>query len=338
MTASDSPLLDVQQLRTCFQTFDGSACVVDGIDFHVRRGETVGLVGESGCGKSVTAMSIMGLLKRPPADIRGTVGFEGRDLLSLSPDEMRKIRGGALSMIFQEPMTSLNPILSIGEQIAEAVRLHLGFDRRQAWAHAVEMLERVQIAEPRTRARQYPHNLSGGMRQRVMIAMALSCNPQLIFADEPTTALDVTIQAQIMHLMNALKKEMQTAVLLITHDLGVVAEMTSRVLVMYAGQIVEAAPVGPLFRDPRHPYTRGLLRSIPVIGRKAQTGRRLAEIQGMVPSPLNMPAGCRFQPRCSEAIDRCAVQAPPLLSIDSGRKVRCWLEEKSHDMQSGITG
>ncbi len=337
MSPTAAPLLDVKNLQIQFQTLAGKVRVVEGIDFWVYPGETLGLVGESGCGKSVTAMSILQLLRCPPAEIRGEVLFQGRNLLALKPDAMRRVRGKAISMVFQEPMTSLNPVLTIGEQIAEAVRLHLGMDHQRAWAHAVEMLRRVQIAEPGARARQYPHKLSGGMRQPAMIAIALACSPQLIFADEPTTALDVTIQAQIMHLMGELKKQMQTSIVLITHDMGVVAELTSRVIVMYAGQIVEEAPVRQLFRDPRHPYTRGLLRSIPVIGRKAQSGRRLEEIKGLVPNPLNMPPGCRFQPRCTEALDYCACRMPPLLVVDEQRRVRCWLEsdQPPTDAQAG---
>jgi len=326
MTAQMAPLLDIDNLHVRFHTLDGIVEAVDGIDFEVYPGETLGLVGESGCGKSVTALSILQLLRCPPAEIQGRIFFEGKDLLQLDREGIRKIRGNDISMIFQEPMTSLNPVLRIGEQIAEAGRLHKNMNRHQAWRWAVEMLRMVQIPGPGSRSRQYPHKFSGGMRQRAMIAMALSCNPRLILADEPTTALDVTIQAQIMSLMQRLKDEFRTSIVLITHDLGVIAEMASRVVVMYAGKVVEEAPVKALFKDPRHPYTVGLLGSIPVIGRKAQTGRRLHEIKGMVPSPANMPVGCRFHPRCSHAMDRCRRQEPPMTRLAEHRRVSCWLE------------
>ena len=326
MTAQMAPLLDIDNLHVRFHTLDGIVEAVDGIDFEVYPGETLGLVGESGCGKSVTALSILQLLRCPPAEIQGQIFFEGKDLLKLDREGIRKIRGNDIAMIFQEPMTSLNPVLRIGEQIAEAGRLHKNMNRHQAWRWAVEMLRMVQIPGPGTRSRQYPHKFSGGMRQRAMIAMALSCNPRLILADEPTTALDVTIQAQIMSLMQRLKDEFRTSIVLITHDLGVIAEMASRVVVMYAGKVVEEAPVKALFKDPRHPYTVGLLGSIPVIGRKAQTGRRLHEIKGMVPSPANMPVGCRFHPRCSHAMDRCRRQEPPMTRLAEHRRVSCWLE------------
>lgn len=326
MTAQIAPLLAIGNLHIRFHTLDGIVEAVAGIDFEVYPGETLGLVGESGCGKSVTALSILQLLRCPPAEIQGQIFFEGKDLLKLGREGIRKIRGNDISMIFQEPMTSLNPVLKIGEQIAEAGRLHKNMNRHQAWRWAVEMLRMVQIPGPGSRSRQYPHKFSGGMRQRAMIAMALSCNPRLILADEPTTALDVTIQAQIMSLMQRLKDEFRTAIVLITHDLGVIAEMASRVVVMYAGKVVEEAPVKALFKDPRHPYTVGLLGSIPVIGRKEQTGRRLHEIKGMVPSPANMPVGCRFHPRCGRAMDRCRRQEPPMIRLGEHRRVSCWLE------------
>ena len=326
MTDTTQPLLQVQNLNTRFHTLDGVVNAVDGIDFEVYRGETLGLVGESGCGKSVTALSILQLLRCPPGEIQGQILFEGRNLLDLGREEIRKIRGNDISMIFQEPMTSLNPVLRVGEQIAEAARLHKDMNRQESWHWAREMLRMVQIPGPGSRSRQYPHKFSGGMRQRVMIAMALSCNPRLILADEPTTALDVTIQAQIMTLMQRLKEEFKTAIVLITHDLGVIAEMASRVVVMYAGKVVEEAPVKELFKDPRHPYTRGLLGSIPVIGRKEQTGRRLQEITGIVPSPAHMPQGCRFHPRCGKVMDRCRRQEPPLIRLGRHRRVNCWLE------------
>ncbi len=326
MKASTRPLLQIHNLHTRFHTLDGVINAVDGVDFEVYRGETLGLVGESGCGKSVTALSILQLLRCPPAEIQGRILFEGENLLDLDRERIRKIRGNDISMIFQEPMTSLNPVLKIGEQIAEAARLHKEMSRQESWRWAVEMLRMVQIPGPGSRSRQYPHKFSGGMRQRAMIAMALSCNPRLILADEPTTALDVTIQAQIMALMQRLKEEFKTAILLITHDLGVIAEMASRVVVMYAGKVVEEAPVKALFKDPRHPYTQGLLESIPVIGRKEQTGRQLQEISGIVPSPANMPLGCRFHPRCSHAMDKCRQQEPPLTRLAEHRRVSCWLE------------
>lgn len=292
-------------------------------------GETLGLVGESGCGKSVTALSILQLLRCPPAEIRGRILFEGTNLLDLGREGIRKIRGNSISMIFQEPMTSLNPVLTIGEQIAEAIALHQGTDRQEAWERAVEMLQMVQIPEPGARARDYPHKLSGGMRQRAMIAMALSCHPQLLLADEPTTALDVTIQAQITSLMARLKEEFETSIVIITHNLGLIAEMAKRVVVMYAGKVVEEALVEDLFKEPLHPYTRGLLGSIPWIGQKLKTGRReLQEIPGIVPSPLEMPEGCRFHPRCPRVIDICCEQEPPMVRLAEHRRVSCWLEAK----------
>ena len=329
MTLERERLLMIRDLHTRFHTFDGVVNAVDGVDLEICRGETVGLVGESGCGKSVTALSVLRLLRCPPAEIKGFIEFKGTDLLALDPEGIRKIRGNIISMIFQEPMTSLNPVLTVGEQISEAVRLHQGMRRREAWRWGEEMLRMVQIPAPRSRARDYPHRLSGGMRQRAMIAMALSCNPQLLLADEPTTALDVTIQAQILDLMMRLKEEFRTSMLLITHDLGTIAEMASRVLVMYAGKVVEEAPVRDLFRDPRHPYTRGLLESVPVIGRKAGSGRRLREIPGMVPSPMEMPRGCRFHPRCSSPWERCGAEEPPMVVLGEHRRVSCWLEAKN---------
>jgi oligopeptide/dipeptide ABC transporter ATP-binding protein len=325
MTEQRGPLLVIRDLHTRFHIFDGIVSAVDGVDLEIFRGETLGLVGESGCGKSVTALSILKLLRCPPAEIKGWVEFQGENLLDLDRERIRKIRGNAISMIFQEPMTSLNPVLTIGEQISEAIRLHQGMKRQEAWRWGEQMLQMVQIPAPRARARDYPHRLSGGMRQRAMIAMALSCHPQLLLADEPTTALDVTIQAQILSLMMRLKEEFGTSILLITHDLGVIAEMASRVVVMYAGKVVEEAPVRELFKDPRHPYTHGLLGSVPVIGRKAQTGRRLQEIPGMVPNPLEMPNGCRFHPRCPKVMDVCTRDEPALVVLGEHRRVSCWL-------------
>jgi oligopeptide/dipeptide ABC transporter ATP-binding protein len=325
MSDGRPPLLAIRELITRFHTMDGIVNAVDGVDLDLFEGETVGLVGESGCGKSVTALSILQLLRCPPAEIVGKIFFHDKNLLDLGQEGIRKIRGKAISMIFQEPMTSLNPVLTIGEQISEAIRLHQGMKGPEAWRWAEQMLQMVQIPSPRQRAKDYPHKLSGGMRQRAMIAMALSCNPQLLLADEPTTALDVTIQAQILSLMVKLKEDFKTSILLITHDLGIISEMASRVAVMYAGKIVEEAPVRELFKNPRHPYTRGLLGSVPVIGKKAQTGRRLQEIPGMVPSPLEMPAGCRFHPRCPSAMPVCSEHEPRIAQLGEHRRVQCWL-------------
>jgi peptide/nickel transport system ATP-binding protein/oligopeptide transport system ATP-binding protein len=319
-------LLRVSSLRTRFHIYEGMVTAVDGINLDVYRGETLGVVGESGCGKSVTALSILRLLASPPAEIQGTILFGGMNLLDLNLDEIRRIRGNAISMIFQEPMTSLNPVLTIGEQISEAIRLHQGVARQEAWNKAVEMLQMVQIPSPEMRVHEYPHQLSGGMRQRAMIAMALSCHPRLLLADEPTTALDVTIQAQIVDLMEHLKEEFETSIVLITHNLGLIAEMAKRVLVMYMGKVVEEAPVEDLFQEPLHPYTQGLLESIPWIGKKLKTGRRqLQEIPGMVPSLLEMPEGCRFHPRCSRAMNICSKEEPPLVQLEESHRVLCWL-------------
>lgn len=320
-----NPLLAIRNLRTRFHTYEGTVTAVDGIDLEVYQGETLGMVGESGCGKSVTALSILRLLATPPAEIGGEILFENRNLLEMDLEEIREIRGNAISMIFQEPMTSLNPVLTIGEQISEAIRLHQGLSRQEAWEKAIEMLQLVQVPSAEIRVNEYPHKLSGGMRQRAMIAMALSCHPKLLLADEPTTALDVTIQAQIMDLMERLKEEIQTSVLLITHNLGLIAEMAKRVVVMYAGKVVEEALVEDLFEEPLHPYTQGLLGSIPWIGRKMEVGRRqLQEIPGVVPSLLEMPGGCRFHPRCPRMIDRCSKEEPPMIERDN-RRVLCWL-------------
>ncbi len=310
-----APLLAIDDLRTHFFTRDGVVRAVDGVSLSVAAGETLAVVGESGCGKSVTALSILRLVPSPPGRIvGGAIRFDGTDLLSLSEAEMRRIRGNAISMIFQEPMTSLNPVLTVARQIGETLRLHQGLDARAAERRAVEMLRLVRISEPERRARQYPHELSGGMRQRVMIAMALACHPKLLIADEPTTALDVTIQAQILDLMRELKTRIGAAIILITHDLGVVAEMAARVVVMYAGRKVEEAPVRDLFRRPRHPYTLGLLASVPRLG--ATLGRadppRLAEIPGTVPSLREPITGCAFAPRCAWAVARCRAEAPAL--------------------------
>ena len=320
-------LLEVDGLQTHFFTRDGIVRAVDGVSFSVAPGETLAVVGESGCGKSVTSLSILRLIASPPGRIvAGRVVFQGRDLLGLSEDEMRAVRGNAISMIFQEPMTSLNPALTVGRQIAESLVLHRGLSQHDAMAKAVEMLRKVRMPEPERRVRQYPHELSGGMRQRVMIAMALACGPKLLIADEPTTALDVTIQAQILELMRELGRETGAAIILITHDLGVVAEMAQRVVVMYAGRKVEEAPVDELFARPRHPYTRGLLGSMPHLGDSArgEGGKRLVEIPGMVPSLKDEQPGCLFAPRCPNAIPRCSQEAPPLTAHGSGHWAACW--------------
>ena len=325
MNAPAAPLLSVEELKTWFFTRDGVVRAVDGVSFAVYPGETLAVVGESGCGKSVTSLSILRLIASPPGRVvGGRVMFEGRDLLGLPEREMRDLRGNQISMIFQEPMTSLNPVLTIGRQIAEALILHRGMSRAEALARAVEMLRLVEIPEPERRVGEYPHQLSGGMRQRVMIAMALACNPRLLIADEPTTALDVTIQAQILDLMRALKDKTGAAIVLITHDLGVVAEMAQRVVVMYAGRIVEEAPVDLLFARPRHPYTRGLLSSIPRLGQGAAGRRRLAEIPGVVPSLKEEARGCLFAARCAHATERCRRDAPALEGKGGGHWVACW--------------
>jgi peptide/nickel transport system ATP-binding protein len=306
-------LLEIDQLQTHFRTPDGVNRAVDGVSFAIDQGQTLAVVGESGCGKSVTALSILRLVPEPPGKLAGAIRFNGRNLLDASERELRAIRGNDISMIFQEPMTSLNPVLTVGRQIGETLRLHQGLGRRSADDRAVEMLELVGIPEPRRRAADYPHALSGGMRQRVMIAIALACSPKLLIADEPTTALDVTIQAQILDLMRDLKRRTGAAIMLITHDLGVVAEVAERVVVMYAGRKVEEAPVGELFRQPRHPYTRGLLGAVPKLGSSltgAQT--RLAEIPGVVPSLNRRLSGCVFAGRCAEATELCRQLAPAL--------------------------
>ncbi len=320
-----APLLEIADLKTQFFTRDGVVRAVDGVSFSIQPGETLALVGESGCGKSVTSLSILRLIASPPGrTVAGAIRFDGRDLLGLSERAMRKVRGNEISMIFQEPMTSLNPVLTVGRQIAEALVLHRGLDRAQANARAIEMLRLVNIPEAARRAEEYPHQMSGGMRQRVMIAMALACDPKLLIADEPTTALDVTIQAQILDLMRALKDKTGAAIMLITHDLGVVAEMAQRVVVMYAGRKVEEAAVNDLFARPRHPYTRGLMHSIPKLGAAKTVRGRLAEIPGMVPSLREPIAGCAFAARCAYAVERCRVEAPPLEAKAQGHTVACW--------------
>jgi len=323
---AEATVLDVKGLRTVFFTNSGLFRAVDDVSFQVRRGETLAIVGESGCGKSVTALSIMRLVPDPPGRIvGGSIILEGQDLLTLDESEMRKIRGDRISMIFQEPMTSLNPVMRIGDQIAEAVRLHRPTTAKEAWQQAVQMLRLVRIPEPERRASEYPHQLSGGMRQRAMIAMALACRPALLIADEPTTALDVTIQAQILALMLDLQKELGMGLILITHDLGVVAQTAQRVIVMYAGKKVEEADVETLFANPRHPYTRGLMASIPAVPSSgANAEARLVEIPGMVPSLTRLPKGCAFAPRCSLAVARCHEEYPPLQDWGAGHLAACW--------------
>jgi peptide/nickel transport system ATP-binding protein len=320
-----TPLLEVENLQTHFGTPDGVVRAVEGLSFHIDAGETLAIVGESGCGKSVTSMSILRLIQTPPGKIAGAIRFQGRDLLKLSEAEMRKLRGNDIAMIFQEPMTSLNPVLTIGRQIGETVRLHEGLSAKQAEDRAVEMLTLVGIPAPDRRVREYPHQLSGGMRQRVMIAMSLACNPKLLIADEPTTALDVTIQAQILDLMRDLKTRLGSAIMLITHDLGVVAEMAQRVVVMYAGRKVEEGPVEAIFGDPQHPYTRGLLGAVPKLGSSLTgTGRtKLAEIPGQVPSLRSRIVGCPFAGRCLSVTDICREIAPAVEEKRPGHSVAC---------------
>ncbi len=327
-TASDTSILEIDDLHTHFFTSVGVIRAVDGVSYRLRAGETLGVVGESGCGKSVTALSVLRLVASPPGRIvGGSIRFAGRNLLDLTEAEMEDIRGNEISMIFQEPMTSLNPLQTVGRQISEAIVLHQGLSPKQAMEKAVEMLRRVSIPEPERRAHAYPHQLSGGMRQRVMIAMALACNPKLLIADEPTTALDVTIQAQILELMRELQETTGTAIMLITHDMGVVAENADRVVVMYAGRKVEEASARDLFETPGHPYTRGLLGSIPQLDVAAHTDahrNRLNEIKGMVPSLHNLPEGCTFAPRCEFATDTCRAAYPPLTEHRPGHFIACW--------------
>jgi len=325
-------LLEVQNLRTSFFTSDGVVHAVDNVSFHVRRGEAVALVGESGCGKSVTAMSIMRLVASPGKITGGAIRFKGRDLASLSEKEMRNVRGNDIAMVFQEPMTSLNPVFKIGAQVAEAIRIHRKMSKKDAWQEAGRMLELVSIPDPYKRLDDYPHQLSGGMRQRVMIAMALSCDPELLIADEPTTALDVTIQAQIMELLASLQKKLGLAILLITHDLGVVAEFCERVIVMYTGRIVEEASVGELFANPAHPYTRGLLKSLPSINEDpANRPPRLATIRGMVPSLTALPHGCKFNPRCPDVMEICYGNEPAQMKVGDAHTARCYLHGDQAD-------
>jgi oligopeptide/dipeptide ABC transporter ATP-binding protein len=324
-------LLSVRNLRTSFRSDSGIVHAVDNVSFHVKRGEALALVGESGCGKSVTAMSIMGLVQQPGKVTGGQILFKGRDLVKLSDRQMRQIRGNDIAMVFQEPMTSLNPVFKIGDQVAESIRIHKGLSKKEAWKRAGEMLELVAIPDPVKRLDDYPHQLSGGMRQRVMIAIALSCDPELLIADEPTTALDVTIQAQIMELLGALQKKLGLAVLLITHDLGVVAEFCERIVVMYTGRVVEEAPVKQLFANPSHPYTRGLLKSLPSIVEGAEEPERLATIAGMVPPITALPQGCKFNPRCPDVMDICLGNEPALMPVAPEQSARCYLHGDEAD-------
>ena len=322
------PLLQIRGLTTHFQTDEGWVHAVDGVDLDVHAGETVCLVGESGSGKSVTARSVMRLIAQPPGRIQaGQVQWQGRDLLTLPAAEMQRVRAKQIAMVFQEPMTSLNPVYTVGRQIAESLRLHEGLSRRDALDRAVELLRLVRIPTPERRVHEYPHQFSGGMRQRVMIAMALACPPQLLIADEPTTALDVTIQAQILDLLQDLKAQLGMAVLLITHAMGVVAEVAQRVVVMYAGQVVEEAPVQALFATPRHPYTQGLIRSIPRMDLDARQKTRFSAIPGSVPRLINPAPGCRFAPRCAQAQPACSAATPPLRELAPGHRVACFLAE-----------
>ena len=319
-------LLEVKDLATYFYTPEGVVKAVDGITYDLEEGETLGLVGESGCGKSVSALSIMRLIQRPGRNVAGEVNFNGQDLLSLSNNDMRHIRGKDIAMIFQEPMTSLNPVLTIGRQLTEALQLHLSMDKKAASTRAGELLEMVGIPDGAGRLKDYPHQFSGGMRQRVMIAMALSCNPKLLIADEPTTALDVTIQAQILELVQRLGRELGTAVLVITHNLGVVARYADRVNVMYAGKIIERGTAREIYGNPRHPYTLGLLKSVPRLDEVRK--EHLEPIEGLPPDLIGLPAGCAFRPRCKYAIDRCATDIPPLREVAEGHTSACWVSDQ----------
>jgi oligopeptide transport system ATP-binding protein len=335
------PLLSVRNLKTYFYTDEGVVRAVDGLTYDLHKGETLGIVGESGCGKSVHALSVMRLIPTPPGKIvEGEILFEGKNLLKLPDEEMRHIRGNRIAMIFQEPMTSLNPVLTIGEQIAEAVILHQKLDKKAAWERAIEMLERVKMPVARERIKDYPHQFSGGMRQRVMIAMALSCNPSILLADEPTTALDVTIQAQILDLIRELQQEFNMAVIMITHNLGVIAELTDNVVVMYAGKPVEHADVNRIFQDPKHPYTWGLLHSIPKLYERKE---RLIPIEGQPPSLIDLPPGCPFAPRCQFAMEICVQADPPDYDVGPNHTAKCYLhgehaspEEKRAGVAAGI--
>ena len=325
------PLLEVRNLKTYFFTEDGVVKAVDGVDLTVKPGEVLGLVGESGCGKSVMSLSILRLVGVPGKVVDGEVLYGGKNLLNLPENEMAQMRGNRISMIFQQPQTSLNPVFTVGNQVAEVLQIHQNMNKEASWNRAVELLSLVGIPDAARKAKAYPHEMSGGQAQRVMIAMALALVPELLVADEPTTALDVTIQAQILDLMREMQRKLNTAVILITHDLGIIAEMADRVAVMYAGQIVEQSGVGDLYENPRHPYTRGLIASIPVLGRVAET---LEVIPGSVPNLIDMPAGCRFAPRCQYAMRICHETEPSLLPVGSGHEVRCWLYQSQGNHQA----
>jgi peptide/nickel transport system ATP-binding protein len=328
--ATEPALLDIKGLKTHFATDEGMVHAVDGVDLTIKRGETVCVVGESGCGKTVTALSVLKLIAMPPGRIvGGQILWQGLDLVPLRADEMNRIRAKEIAIVFQEPMTSLNPVFTIGEQISEVIRLHEGLDKRAALERTVDMLALVQIPNPKRRVDDYPHQFSGGMRQRVMIAMALSCNPKMLIADEPTTALDVTIQAQILDLLLDMKQRLGMSIMLITHAMGVVAEVAQRVVVMYAGKVVEEATVERLFANPRHPYTQGLIRSIPRIDTAAIKKTRLETISGVVPKLINPPIGCRFAPRCRYAVEQCMLAQPPLRELEPGHKVACIRAEQT---------
>jgi oligopeptide transport system ATP-binding protein len=323
------PLLDVKELQTQFFTQDGVVKAVDGVSFHVDEGETLGIVGESGCGKSVSVLSVMRLIPQPPGKIvGGQVLFDGRDLLEVSDDEIRKVRGNRIAMIFQDPMTSLNPVLTIGRQICEALELHMGMNKEEARQRSADLLTMVGIPEAEARLDDYPHQFSGGMRQRAMIAMGLACDPQLLIADEPTTALDVTIQAQIVDLVKRLRDEIGMAIIWITHDLGVVAGLADRMMVMYAGHAVEEAPVKDVYGDPRHPYTIGLLGSLPRLDEIRED--KLASIEGLPPDLIDLPPGCPFEPRCVYAIDRCRAETPHLEPVAPRHRIACWVDVTQH--------
>ena len=322
-----APLLQVKDLKTYFFTDEGVVKAVDGISYEVEEGETLGLVGESGCGKSVSALSLLRLIPTPPGKIvGGEVLFEGDDLLKVDESEIRKVRGNRIAMVFQEPMTSLNPVLTIGRQLTESIELHQKLDSRAAERRAVQLLDMVGISEAHTRIHDYPHQFSGGMRQRVMIAIALSCNPKLVLADEPTTALDVTIQAQVLEILARLSSEFRTAVIIITHNLGVVARYADRVNVMYAGKIIERADAKRLYKNPKHPYTLGLLKSVPRLDQDRKS--KLEPIEGVPPDLINMPQGCSFFPRCSYRVDKCAQEAPPLIQVEENHTAACWEWQK----------
>ena len=333
-----SQLLEVKNLETKFPTRAGLVRAVNDVSFHIDEGEMLALVGESGCGKSITALSIMRLIALPGKIAGGSINFKGEDLLNANGERMREIRGNDIAMIFQDPMTSLNPVYTVGEQIAEALRLHRKLNKKDAWEAAIAAMREVAIPDPARRVNDYPHQLSGGMRQRVMIAMALACDPELLIADEPTTALDVTIQAQILELLNELRTTRKLAVLLITHDLGVVAEVADRVCVMYTGRIVEESDVREIFREPKHPYTQGLLKSVPRLREKDFTPEaRLSTIEGTVPSPTNLPEGCHFAPRCAFKMERCTHDPMPLLDLENDVKVRCVLYENEREKSLGAS-